>query len=140
MFRSIWVRVTLVAAIGFSMAALMSGFDTDPAPVRRNIAVFLVFLAVLSVGIAMPRPGRWALRLIAAVIGLFYIAYFIEEAVLLSRGKPQDPSPSSPSALNAARGLLMYSLPFLLFAIGRGHRVRDDESDGSDADPNSIFD
>ena len=87
----------------------------------------------------MPRPGQWALRLIAAVIGLFYVAYFIDEAVLLSRGKPQDPSESSPSALNAARGLLVYSLPLLLFAIGRAHKVSDDEGDGSDADRDPNF-
>jgi len=125
MFQSRGLRATLLLTlVGF--CALMSyGWSMDSTRTRTGSIILIAFALVLAIGIAMPVRGYWALRVSAGSIAAAYFGYLIFEVWAWWNGKAQSSSPGAASVANAVRGLFVFGVPFLLFAIGRRSQLDD---------------
>jgi uncharacterized iron-regulated membrane protein len=120
-----WVLapVAIVSAIIIPLTAAPSSFG-------GQVAVWLMVATLLSgvIGLADVRRFGWALRIVAAIIVVAGVAYFVSELVAWRNGEPTGfgGRRSSRSLLNSVLFLLVFGLPavrYLLF--GRSESVVD---------------
>ena len=97
---------------------VLAGWASDTTTQRLWDAGIAGFMLILAIGLAAPSRFRWALRVIAAIVGFGYLAYFAAEAVALLRGERQPLRLSQPSATTAGLGFLPYGIPALVYALG----------------------
>ncbi len=111
-----WVLAPIMLATGLGLP-----FITDP-PTWQGKVVLYVFcgaLVLATLGLARPQRFQWALRVVAGIILLAYVAYTISEAIAWRNGKPFGfgTSRSGTSLLNALFGLVVFGLPSLAFLL-----------------------
>ena len=111
-------RWFLAAVILLLIWMMLSGWDTDTEKARVGSAVISGFMALIMIGLVAPRRGVWALRLVAGIVALTSLAYFISQVAALLRGERQEFRIGQPSAVMAGLGLLVYGVPALIFALG----------------------
>jgi hypothetical protein len=131
-----WVLAPVMLATG-----LVLPFITEPPTWQGKVLLYLICgtLVFATLGLARPRRFRWALRAVAGVIVLVYVAYAASEALVWWQGKPFGPGAqrAESNLSNALWGLMTYGLPSLYFLLrGRSGRSVDvlldveDESNG----------
>jgi len=96
---------------------MLAGWATDSPRDRFFDASISAVVLLFALGIALPARAGWAFRIVAAVIGVTYLAYFGFELWGLLRGRPQPVRVGEPSVLMAGLGLLIIGVPSLLFAL-----------------------
>ncbi len=111
-----WVLapIMLVTALGLPLI-------TEP-PTWEGTVMLYVFCGALvfaTLGLASPGRFQWALRAVAGVILLGYLAYATSEARAWRNGKPfgLGAPRSGPSLRNALSGLVVFGIPSLYFLL-----------------------
>jgi hypothetical protein len=117
MFQSRYLRAALVILLVAMIFVFLSDWSTASRQVRIASVALSAILALFAVGIATQGRAMWALRVSAGTIGLGYLVYFFAELRALLHGEPQRLEPGQPSATMAGLGVIVYAVPFLIFAI-----------------------
>ena len=112
------LRIVLVAALLGGIWLIMAGWSTDSPRDRFIDAGISAVVLLFALAIVLPRRGAWALRVVAAVIGLAYVWYVGAELWQMLGGKSQPLRIGQPSALMAGVGFLVLGIPMLIFAFG----------------------
>jgi hypothetical protein len=110
-----WIIVAVLIVFSWMVLA---GWATDTANQHLWDVGIAGFMLLLAVALIAPDRFRWALRIIAGVIGVGYFGYFATEAVSLLRGERQPLRLGQPSATMAGLGFLLYGIPALVYALG----------------------
>ena len=109
-----WVLAPVMLATGLGLP-----FLTDPPTWQGRIVLYLLCgtLVLATLGLAKPRRFQWALRVVAGVILLAYLAYATEEAIAWWHGKPFGwfARRASSNLRNALLGLGVFGLPSVYF-------------------------
>jgi hypothetical protein len=111
------LRVVLLATLLGGVWLMLAGWATDSPRDRFIDASISAVVLLFALGVALPVRASWAFRIVAAVIGVTYLAYFGSELWDLLRGRPQPLRVGEPSVLMAGLGLLIIGVPSLLFAL-----------------------
>jgi hypothetical protein len=111
-----WVLAPVMLATAFGLPFLV-----EP-PSWQGYVILYVFCATLvlaTTGLARPVRFGWALRCVAAVVLLAYLAYVGSETVAWWYGKPFgfDSDRARANLFNALRGLLVFGLPAVYLLI-----------------------
>ncbi len=117
MFQGRYFRAALVIVLVAMMFVFLSDWSTASRQVRIASVALSAILALFAVGIATQGRAMWALRASAGIIGSAYLVYFFAELRALLHGEPQRLAPGQPSATMAGLGVVIYAVPFLVFAI-----------------------
>lgn len=121
-----WVLALIMLATAFGLVLL----PPAPTPVGQVVSgVFCATLLLATFGLARPRRHSWALRAVAGVVLVAYLAYAAGELVDWWNGKPlgADAPRSRPNLYNALRGLLAFGVPSVYLLLkGRTGTVVDD--------------
>ena len=120
-----WVLAPVMLATGLGLP-----FITNPPSWQGRLVlyVFCGALVLATLGLARPRRFQWALRAVAGVILLAYVAYAAHEAIAWSQGKAfgLDAPRAATNLRNALWGLAVYGLPSLYFMLrGRSGTAAD---------------
>ena len=104
--------VLILALLGFVWMVNAGPADPTDAPTtsQRVVGIIVSSVALLfALGLAFPRRGRVATRIVAGCVVLAYLAYFVTELISLLRGEPRPFRRGEPSALMAGIGLLVWA-------------------------------
>ena len=96
---------------------MLAGWATDSPRTRVGTVAICGVVLLLVLGIALPKRAKWALRVVAGVIGAAYVVYFGAELWGLVAGHPQPLRLGQPSATMAGIGLLIFGIPMLVYAL-----------------------
>jgi hypothetical protein len=111
-----WVLAPVMLATGLGLP-----FLAEPPTWQGRVVLYLVSgtLVLATLGLARPRRFQWALRIVAGVILLAYVAYAAGQAIAWWQGKPFGfGAPLAISNLrNALWGLVVFGLPSLYFLL-----------------------
>jgi hypothetical protein len=111
-----WVLAPVMLATGLGLP-----FLAEPPTLQGRVVLYFVSgtLVFATLGLARPRRFRWALRIVAGVILLAYVAYAASETIAWWQGKPFGlGAPRAVSNLrNALWGLVVFGLPSLNFLL-----------------------
>ena len=113
--------VLILALLGFVWMINAGPADPADAPTasQRVVGIVVSSVALLfAIGLAFPRRGRVATRIVAGCVVLAYLAYFVTELIELLRGEQQEFTRGEPSALMAGIGLLVWGVPMIVYALG----------------------
>ena len=113
--------VLIIALLGFVWMLNAGVADATQAPTltQRVASIVVSAIALLfAAGLAFPRRGRLATRIVAGCVLLAYVLYFVTELVAWFRGKEQTMEPGNTSVLLAAIGLVIWGIPMLVYALG----------------------
>lgn len=109
--------IVIIALVGFAWI-VNTGWAVS-TPVQRTAGIVLGGVALLlAAGLAFPQRGRAARRVVAGLIALVYLVYFVTELAKLIAGEPQPLGAGRTSALMAGVGLLFWGIPMLVYALG----------------------
>jgi len=139
-----WVLAPLMLATGLGLPLI-----AEPPTWQGRVVLYLVCGALVLATLGLARPGRfwWALRAVAGVILLAYVAYAASEAIAWWQGKPfgLGARQAESNLNNAIWGLVTFGLPSLYFLLrGRSGSSVDallhveDKSNGSFAEGRAV--
>ena len=111
-------RYILAAVLALFTWMVLAGWDMDSNTSRAMDVAVATFMVLLGFGVLAPRRMSGALRIVAGMIALTYLAYFGFEVRGLLSGEHQVLKIGAPSALMAGVGLLVFGVPALIFALG----------------------
>jgi hypothetical protein len=96
----------------------LAGWQSDTPRARFFSALFAAFMLVLALGVAAPSRFLIALRIIAGIVAVAYLLYFVTQVAALLSGDEQHFQIGRPSAVMAGIGLFVYGVPAIIFALG----------------------
>jgi hypothetical protein len=111
-------RYILAAVLVLFTWMVLTGWDADSGKVRALDATLAAFMLLLALVVLAPRRLNIALRVVAGMVAVGYLAYFCGEVWALINGERQVIRLGAPSALMAGFGLLIFGVPALIYALG----------------------